>query len=165
MMTRMSAFLSIASAAMFGVGLGAWLFAAPPARALIDTAHVLSGGSTLGEFQTRFTAPGLAAVYDPDIPAPGLGEGAAQIVMPAGTLSRLRVKMQTAAFPTIGSFTAMVRVNGADTALTCSLNAPGTCSTGGKVKGLNNNALLAVRVSNTFTDSGAITFSYTLQFD
>jgi len=165
MMTRTLGHVSAGAGAAFTVCLSAWLLAAPPAGALVDTAHVVSGGSTLGRGLTRFTAPGLATIYQADFLGAGLGESAAQILMPAGTLSKLRVKILTEAAPSSGSFTAMVRVNGADTVLTCQLSATGQCSSGNKSKALSNNALVAVRVSNNFPDSGAVAFSYTLQFD
>ena len=59
----------------------------------------------------------------------------------------------------------MVRVNGADTPLTCSLAGTGECNAGSKVKGLNNNSLLAVRASNNFVGSGVLSWNYTMLLD
>jgi hypothetical protein len=166
MVTRILGYLSLAAATMVGGALGAWLFAAPPARALVDTAHVISGGTTTGGVASPFfTAPGLGNIYI----ATGFGnqgEEAAQVLFPAGTLSKLRVKLTTENAPTSGTFTLMVRVNGTDTNLTCSLTEAGTCSAGNKVKALNNNALLAIRVTNTLNaGAGAQAFTYSMQFD
>ena len=166
MLSKMLGHVSVVTAALLGVGLGAWLFAAPSARALVDTAHVVGGGGAVGEATTNFQSPGLGNIYSNDFPAAGLGESAAQMLMPAGTLSKVRVKITTTTAPSSGAFTLMVRVNGADTVLTCQIPFGSTqCSTGNKTKGLLTNSPLAVRVTNNFVSSGNIAFTYTMQFD
>ena len=167
MMTKMLRHVPMAAAVTVLVaGLGVWLLATPPARAVVDTAHLISGGSNQSEGVTAWTAPGLANTYTTDFPSAGLGESSAQLNMPAGTLSRLRVKVTTAAAPASGSFTLMVRVNGADTTLTCSVAGTGQCNAGNKVKGLLNNSLLAIRTSNTFTGTGgSIGYTYSMLLD
>jgi hypothetical protein len=152
------------SATVLMAGLGCWLLATPRAGALVDTAHVLSGGGTIGA-QTLFTSPGNSTAIGIDFPAAGLGEIGAQVLMPAGTLSKLRVKITTETAPSSGALTVMVRVNGADTVLTCQLAATGQCSSGNKVKGLANNSPLAIRVANNLVDSGQVAYTYSLQFD
>jgi hypothetical protein len=144
-----------------GIGLALCMLAAPPAAA----AQLLIGGSSTTENSTRFSAPGLGNQYTADFPGTGLGEEAAQVRTIVGTLSKFRVRVRTATNPSAGSFTVTVRVNGADTQLTCTLNGPGDCSAGNKVKALTNSSLLSVSASNDFADAGSITYSYSMMFE
>jgi hypothetical protein len=161
----------VASATVLATGLGVWLLATPPVRAIDNPLQIIAGGSsqaegsTQGGTVTNWTSPGLANVFGPDFPNTGLGEQSAQLNMPAGTLSRLRVRVTTQNAPSSGTFTLMVRVNGADTQLTCTLNGTGECNAGNKVKGLNNNSLLAVRASNNFVGSGTFAWNYSMLLD
>jgi len=142
---------------VMGIGMGIWLLVTPAAAQ-----QVLSGMNSTTENSTRFTAPGGGNQFTADFPGAGLGEQAAQILMRAGTLSKLKVRVTTATVPSSGTFSVMVRVNGIDTALTCSVAATGQCSTGTKTKALANNSLLAIRASNNFVDAGALAYTYTL---
>jgi hypothetical protein len=158
MNTRMLSYGSVAAAALAGVGLGAWLFAGLPARALVDTAHILAGKVEVGG--EAFVIPSGSAV---DI---GLGESFAQVPFPAGTLSKLRARLMTTNVPAGGSLSVMVRVNGADTNVTCSVAAAGgICTSGNKAKALNNNALVALRITSDLVAAGNTFVFYTLQFD
>jgi len=158
---------ALARAAMLAAGIGfvAWLSAATPIQALDDTQQLLSGGNSLSENETRFVAPGSAGSYTADSPNTGLGESAAQIRMPAGVLSALRVKLTTATAPSSGTFTLMVRKNGADTVLFCSRTSTGNCIGGAKTITFATNDLLSIRVSNNFVGSGPMGYTYTLVFD
>jgi hypothetical protein len=153
----------MAAAALAGAGLGAWLFAGPPARALENNSQIISGGVGIGGGTVFVTpsGPGNSA----DFPSAGIGESVAQAPFPAGTLSKLRVKLFTQNVPTGGSLSVMVRVNGADTTLTCSLTASGVCTSGNKTKSVNNNGLVALRLTSDLTDAAHTQVSYTLQFD
>jgi hypothetical protein len=162
MKTKLLGYASVAAATLAGVGLGAWLFGGPPARALEDAAQIITGGGSAGG--TIFMVPS-GSQYGPDSPGPGLGESSASVPFPSGTLSKLRVNLTTGNVPTGGSLTVMVRVNGADTNLTCTLTASGICTSGNKAKALNNNALVALRVVSDLTDAGGQNLTYSLQLD
>jgi hypothetical protein len=155
MNTRMLSYVSVAAAALAGVSLGAWLFAGPPARALEDTAHIIVGLAGVGG-GTGFLSPSGGGFNT---------EAKSQTPFPAGTLSKLRVKLTTDNVPTGGSFTLMVRVNGADTNLTCSLTASGICTSGNKAKALNNNGLVGIRIDSDLTDAGGTAVTWSFQLD
>jgi len=94
-----------------------------------------------------------------------MGESAAQLCTPAGgVVSALRVKLTTATAPTAGSFSVTVRKNGGNTLLTCQVTATGACHATGTVTFATGDRL-AVRVSNNFTGSGLMGYTYTLLFD
>jgi hypothetical protein len=154
--SKMLSYVSIAAAALAGVGLGAWLFAGPPARALEDTAHIITGATGVGG-GTSFLAPSGTSF--------GATESKAQTPLPAGTLSKLRVKLTTDNVPSAGDLTVMIRVNGVDTNVTCTLAASGICTSGNKAKALNNNALVTLRITNNLTDAGGTAVSYSMQLD
>jgi hypothetical protein len=159
---------SITAAVMLSViSFGAWVLTVPTARAVPDTSQLITGGATTieGPGVTRFTAPGFANVLTADFPATGLGEQAAAVRMTAGTLSKFRASVTTASAPSGGTFTLMVRVNGADTPLTCSVTGTGTCSAGNKVRALNNSAVLAVRIVNDLDGGGNVAFTYSMLLD
>ena len=90
----------------------------------------------------------------PSGPGTGFGESFAQTPFPAGTLSKLRVRLITQNVPTSGSLTAMVRVNGADSTLTCTLTETGVCTSGNKTKAVNNNGLVALQITSDLADAG-----------
>ena len=149
---------------VLGVGLSVWLLAAPPAAALEDTALVLMGGQATTGGQTRFLAPGTPFNQTADFPGVGLGEQSVQLRLPKGQLRDLRVNLTTETVPTGGSFTLMVRVNGANTLLTCSVAATGDCNSTKKVN-LAAGSRVAIRTVNTLTDAGNTIFTYTLIYD
>jgi len=147
----------------FAIGLGAWLVAATPAEALNDGTQLLSGGQSTTANSTRFTAPGVGGHYSADF-AGGRGEEAAQIRMPAGVLRNLKVHVMTESIPASGSLRVRVRIDGANTVLTCQVAGTGDCA---KNKAVNVPAggRLAISSSNTFVGAGAIAYSFTLLFD
>src|SRR5262245_28516066 len=100
-------------------------FAAGPAPALDDAKQVFTGGNSGSGPSTRYSAPGIGNIYPIDFPSTGKGDAAAQIRMPAGTLSDLRVRVQTEGTATTGSVTVKLRVNGVDTTMSCSLGING----------------------------------------
>jgi hypothetical protein len=60
----------------------------------------------------------------------------------------------------------MVRINGADTALTCSIMAgAGQCRTGATSVSVPNGALLTVRLDNGFVGAGNFSYTYTMLLD
>jgi hypothetical protein len=155
MKTNLLGYGSVTAAALGGMGLGAWLFAAPPVRALEDTAQIIAGSGSAGT-GTIFAAPS-GSQY--------VAEAPASVPFPSGTLSKLRVNLTTQNVPTGGSVSVTVRVNGADTNVTCSLAASGICTSGNKAKALNNNALVALRVTSDLADAGTQNFTYSFQLD
>jgi hypothetical protein len=155
MKTNLLGYGSVAASALGGVALGAWLFAAPPVRALEDTAHIIMGGTGIAN-GSSFVSP-LGNGYG--------NEAKAQTPFSAGTLSKLRVKLTTDNVPTAGAVTVVVRVNGADTNVTCSLTASGICTSGNKAKALNNNALVSMRITNDLTDAGGTVVTWSFQLD
>jgi len=135
------------------------------AAALEDGQQLLTGGNSGSGASTRFTAPGLGNLYGVDFPGTGLGEAAAQIRMTAGVVSKLRVSIVTEGTQDSGTVTAMVRLNGANTELTCSVGiAGGDCGSGGKSFAVLNGDQMAVRIVSTYNE-GAWTFTYSLLYD
>lgn len=166
-MTRYS--LSNASAfftrTAVGAGLAACLFAAP-ALAISDNEEVLIGGNSIGSPVTIFTSPGMSNNYQADFPGTGLGEKATQIQMPAGgTLRKLRLTVVTENAATGGSIEIMLRKNGNNTALTCTLTAAGTCTTGTTSVKFKRNNKIAIRITNSLTGAGTTTYTYSMLLD
>ena len=147
-----------------GIALGAWMLAPWPVAALTDTSQVLSGGQSSIDGQTRYLGPGTAFNNTIDNPAAGMGETAVSLPMFAGTVRGLRVNITTATNPTGGTFVLKVRKNGADTNLSCTLTASGTCFDPGKAP-FKAGDLLSIQTVNTLADSGTSVFTYVLQFD
>jgi hypothetical protein len=156
MMSKTFSYISFAAVTMAGGALCAWLFAVPPARALVDTAQILIGSNGIGGGTIFMSPSGTSA---------SVTESRVQVPFPAGTLSSLRVRLVTENVPTGGSLSAMVRVNGIDTTLTCSLVASGICTSGNKQKAVNNNGLVSLRVDSDLADAGITTMLFSLQFD
>jgi hypothetical protein len=152
------------SATVLMAGLGCWLLAVPRVGALEDTSQLITGGHLMAAGQIVLTSPGFTQALAAD-QFGNQGESAVQMLMPAGTLSKLKVKVTTESAPSSGSFTLMVRVNGGDTNLTCTVNGPGTCSTGNKTKALSNNSLLAIKTTSNFVGANTIIYTYTVQLD
>jgi hypothetical protein len=150
-----------------GVGVAAWFLAAPPAGALNNRQQILYGGNTVSPVDTHFTSPGFGnGKLGPDFPATGLGEQSLQLRMSGGgVLSLLWVRLTTATTPSSGSFTVTVRINGADTALTCTLFSSGQCQTGATTVNIPNGARLSLSVSNNFVGSGNMSYTYTMLLD
>lgn len=138
--------------------------ATSPAAALDDARQLLSAGTSQGEGSTQFSAPGMSNVYGADFPNTGQGENAASIRVPAGTCRNLRVNVQAASAPMSGSFRARLRVNGADTPLTCTTTGTGTCNSAQSVAVATNDKV-TIKVSNTFVGSGNLAWTATLEFD
>jgi hypothetical protein len=150
--------IGLVGKATMGIGLAAWLLAAPPAAA----AQLLIGNVNATADSTRYSAPGGQNQYTIDSPGVGLGEQAAQVRMLAGTLFKLRVRVTTQNVPDSGTLEVMVRVNGTNTQLKCSVAGSGECSSGGKTKAVTNSSLMAVRISNDFVNPGSIAVTYSL---
>jgi len=144
--------------------MGAWMLAPWPVEALTDTSQILSGGQSSANGQTRYLAPGTLFNNSIDNPAIGTGETAVSLSMFAGTVRGLRVNLTTATAPTGGTFVLTVRKNGANTNLSCTLTASGTCFDPGKSP-FKAGDLLSIQTVNTLADSGTSVFTYVLQFD
>jgi hypothetical protein len=156
-----------AAVMVLGLGLALWSFAAPPAGALNNRQQILSGGSSLNStITTAWGAPGLQNAVTDDWPAAGLGERSTQIRMSGGgVLSLLWVRITTQNVPSSGSLTVTVRVNDADTTLTCTVLASGQCQTGAASVTIPNGARLAVRLDNAFVGAGNFSYTYTMLLD
>jgi|GEM_PF-2623998 len=129
-----------------------------------DVRQILTGGFNQGAaFANGFTGPGWTTTLSPDYPDTGEGEAAVQIRMPAGTLSNLRVHVQTENVPAGGTLTVMVRVNGADTALSCSVTATGDCTDTGSVN-ISANDRVALEITTDLNTEGNWTLTYSIQF-
>ena len=157
-----------------GLALAIWLVTGLPANALENTAQVLAGGQTtagaVAPGNIRFTAPGTFFNNQVDFPRPGWGERAVQLLLPAGQLKRLRVRFSTETNPTAGSFVLMVRVRGADTALTCTVTAAqltgfANCGSNATVALPNASNPIAIRTTNTLENAGTGVYTYTLVYD
>jgi hypothetical protein len=126
--------------------------------------QILTGGNSGSGAGTRYTAPGLGNIYGADFPATGLGESAAQIRMPAGTLKKLKITLVTDGAQTSGQLTVTVRVNGIDSALTCSVDFEGAQCKSPEFVTLLNDDRVALQVSSTLnTGSWAFTYSVKLE--
>ena len=145
-----------------GVCLCLCLFIAAPT--VSQAAQVLSGGGVMADPGVAFTSPGLL-LYDANIPVPGAGEKAVQLRMPPGTLSRLRVRVITGNVPSSGSLSVTVRINGADSVLTCSVAGTGNCSNAGSVTLPTANKRLSIRIANGLVAAGNTAFTYTVEFE
>ena len=66
--------------------------------------------------------------------------------------------------PDSGALTMTVRVNGADTVLSCQIAGTGFCTKNASVT-VRNNDLLAIRISNNFVNSGITAHTYSLTYD
>jgi hypothetical protein len=153
-------------AVIAGLGLAVWLLAAPQAGALSNRQQILIGGGSFGGVSPIYTSPGLANLYGQDFPSTGKGETAAQARMSGGgVLSVLFVRLQTQNVPSSGSLTVTVRVNGADTAMTCTVGGSGQCAYTASTVTINNGDRLAIQVTNDFTGAGNLAFNYSLLFD
>ena len=138
---------------------------AGPAAALDDGQQILAGGTSGSGAGVRYGAPGLANTYNLDFPDTGLGEVAAQIRMTEGKLSKFRVSVATQGNATSGSVTVTVRLNEADTVLTCTVGTDGgDCGSGAKSVNVVNGDRLAVEVDSTL-DQGFFAYSYTMLYD
>lgn len=168
---RLTDFVRIAARRVaVGAAVIAMLGMLSPAVALDDKAQVLTGGNQFGS-GTFFTAPGLGNHYLADSPGPGLGEFAAQIRMPAGTLRILRARFVTQNVPSSGSVVIVVRTNAVDTALTCTLTSAdfasqvANCSENVARIAITAGTRLAVSLTSDLVDAGTVTYTYTFEFD
>lgn len=134
------------------------------AHALDDARQILTAGSSQGQGTVQFTGPGMSNVYTPDFPNTGLGEQAASIRFPAGSLSNLRVNVVTSSAPSSGMFRARVRINGADTTLSCMVTGTGICTRVPAIV-VHANDLVTLKVENTFVGSGSLAWTASMEFD
>jgi hypothetical protein len=126
--------------------------------------QLLTGGNSGSGAGTRYTAPGVGNIYGADFPATGLGESAAQIRMPAGTLKKMKVTLVPDGAQTSGQLTVTVRVNGSDSALACSVDFEGgECKIPESVT-LVSDDRIAIQVSSTL-DTGSWAFTYSVKFE
>ncbi|MEJ8570253.1 hypothetical protein [Microbaculum marinum] len=155
------------TAAALGFGLALTLVAAAPAAALDNGTQVLTGGFNQGpNVDTIFTSPGMTTALPPDYPSTGQGETAVQVRMPAGDLSNLRVHVVTQTIPVSGNLRVNLRINGANTVLTCKVTGTGDCATKkSKVVSIGKGDLLAIRIRSTLVDEGNFTLTYSFEFD
>jgi hypothetical protein len=155
--------LSYAAVLGAGMAFGAWILSPTPSGALVDTHQVLTGGGLTTAGLTQYTSPGFPFVFY-STQQSGKGESMAQLRMPAGQLSALRVKVTAVTEPETGILTLTVRKNGLNTILTCEVSGSGNCTAAGPVSFAANDRL-SIRVINNFDGSGQVGYSYTLLFD
>lgn len=155
---------SARACAAFGLVLAAGLLVGNPASALNNNRQMMTGGGVWGGSTPIYTSPGLSNLYSPDTPATGDGETAAQMRMEAGVLRDLKVNLRTSTTPSSGSLTVVVRINGTDTKLKCTLSGKGNCSSSKKVA-INKNDRLAIEITNDFVGAGSLSVTYTIVFD
>jgi hypothetical protein len=162
------------------VALVMWLHATIPTAAMPDGSQVLSGACSVRTDDPLYTAPGgLWEVTQ------GWDEEAAQLRLPAGVLSQLRVRVvvvpnSTPGPPPVrGRAQFMVRVNGADTVLACHIGSSdllagagvgrvGHCETTAVSVGLTGQRLLSIKISNGLRTRGGGTrmrCTYSLVFN
>lgn len=153
-----------AMALTLGLGLLAGLGSGRPAEALGDGKQILTGGNSGSGPSVRYTGPGLGNLYNADFPDTGLGEAAASVVMPGGTLSKLRVSIVTQGTATTGGVVLTVRVNGVATALTCSLPTVGGICKSTETAVIAAEDLVSIEIDSTL-DTGFWTFSYSVVLD
>jgi hypothetical protein len=147
-----------------GLAAALSLATAVSAHALSDTKQIMVAGTSQVEGGLSYAGPGMSNVFGADFPNTGLGEQAASIRMPAGSLSRLRVNVVTQNTPSSGFLRVMLRINGANTTLTCIVTGTGICNRNPAVA-VPNNAMVTFRASNNFVGSGLVTWSATMEFD
>jgi len=148
------------------IGLAAVLSitAAVSTQALDNARQLLVAGNAQGEAATQFAGPGMSNVYGVDFPNTGQGEQAASIRMSAGSLSNLRVNVVTATVPASGMLRVKLRINGADTAMTCMVTGTGICNRTSAVS-VATNDLVTLMVYNTFVGSGVLSWTATIEYD
>lgn len=153
--------------APLGMALGIFLAVQSPATALNGEKQLLSGGFNQGaNVTTIYTSPGFSTALGIDNPSAGDGENAVQLRLHKGTLSFLKVRVRTGNVPTSGSMTVTVRINGADTVLTCTVTGTGNCGTGKNKKvAVKTNDRLAIKIDSDLADEGNMTLTYTLLYD
>jgi hypothetical protein len=163
MVTRTVSFTALL--ATLGVGIATGMLLMSPARTLEDNRQILSGGNSVGPGAILFSGPGMSNIYNANFPGPGQGEGAAQIRLPPGELTALRVNVHTENPPTPGGkLNVMVRVNGTNSKLSCSVAGPGDCTSMNTVI-LPKESRVTIRVTNTLIDAGFVTFTYSMTYD
>jgi hypothetical protein len=149
------------------IGFALSLFAANPAAALDDTSMLFTGSYNYGgAVQTFYMPLGTGQGYGENYPSTGLGEQSAQLRMPAGTLSGLRVNVVTQNVPSGGTLEVIVRKNGNDTSVKCTVNAGGSsCGSGKRSVAIGGNNLVAIKVIHGLIDSGITIVNYTLVYN
>jgi hypothetical protein len=133
------------------------------AQALDNGKQILSAGTSQGEGAVQYTSPGMSNAYTENFPNTGQGQQAASIRMPAGTISNLRVNVVTANVPTSGFFRVLLRINGTST-LACSVTGTGMCSKLSSTA-VPADALVVLKVYNTFVGSGNLGWTATMEYD
>jgi hypothetical protein len=147
-----------------GVATGLWLVASTPTRALVDGSQVLSGGNiTNNTGQPLWTSPGNSQAFLTG-QFGGKGANAAQLRMPAGVLTDLKVRVTTITAATGGTFVLTVLRNNVDTSLTCSTTGAGNCQNNGSVT-FTDNDRLSIRVVDALTGVTNSAFTYSLVFN
>jgi hypothetical protein len=146
--------------------LAATVFGARAAGAAGATDRILTGGFSGGNAEsTMWSAPGLSTVYGNNFPNTGQGESSAQMRMPEGVLRRLRVSLKNRN-QTSGTVTVMVRINGQNTVLQCSVATVGNCGTAADLQvPISAGDLLAIRIDNNLVNEDGVLLTYTLQFE
>jgi hypothetical protein len=127
--------------------------------------NVITGGMSLQQSIVFFFSPGGAQTFQANN-FNNKGSQAAEVRMPAGTLSALKVRAILPNAPSGGAFTLTVRKNGVDTAMACTLTAQGACNSAGPVDFANGDRV-SFRVDATFTGltNSSFAFTYSMVFE
>jgi hypothetical protein len=134
-----------------------------PAASLKDTQQVLTGGGSMPADFTVYTAPGLP-MYASNL-FNNKGHLAAEVLMPAGTLSQLRVKLVLPKPSSDEFFELIVLKNGASTPLRCFrlLEQSSSCYNNTMVT-FGANDRLSISVKNTSNEEENLAFTYSMVF-
>ena len=111
-----------------------------------------------------FAIPGGSQSFQSNTPAAGLGEIAAQVRMPAGEISQLRISVVTDVPATGGAADFILRQNGADTPLTCQTNGAGDCDSGAASLTIGDDDRICVKASRSLTGVGNSYFTFSFMF-
>lgn len=132
----------------------------------LGASQILTGASIVGPGSIPWWHPPGGEPIRDNAMDPSPVEPATQIRMPKGKLTGLKVSMGTENVPDAGVFSVTVRINGADTALSCSLTAAGFCNSPSMAKvSLAANDRLTVRVLANLNGASTVVYTYSLLFN
>lgn len=128
---------------------------------ILSSSGQLSGSGSQVE---GFSAPGGSQTMPPDFPSTGMGETAAQVVMPAGTIKNLRVVVVPHGVSNSGTVDFVVRINGADTPVSCQVSGSGQADSGVATVTVSDGDLVSVKVHNLLQGNVSVNFTYSIAF-
>lgn len=126
-------------------------------------AQLISGSGQLMSGEV-FACPGGSQSFQPNTPGAGLGETAAQVRFPAGTITGMRISAITNVPATGGNVEFVLRVNGTDTPLTCQLSGSGDCDTASASLTVSDDDRVCVKATNNLAGVGLSYFTFSFLF-